>query len=83
MQCFLLTKGGVPTSEKSQALESGLEYKPVLPLHGQEHITCTSCAFASPGETASIKVTALYSGDLNKMKFAYRCRAQSALQTRT
>ena len=80
-QCFLLTKQLPLLLKFTQAVEGGLEYKPVLLLQGQEHTTCSSCAFASPSETASIKVTAVYSGDLNKMKFAYRSRAQSALQS--
>lgn len=83
MQRFLLTKTGVPTSEKSlKALEGGLEYKPVLPLQGQEHTTCTSCAFASCGKTASAKITAVYSNNLTKTKFDYRSWAQFALQMR-
>lgn len=67
----------------TQALESGLQYKPVLPLPQQEHITCTSCAFASPsGDTASIKVTVAYYADLYKMNFGHRSWAQTALQRR-
>lgn len=56
----------------TQALEGGLEYKTVLLLQGQEHATSTSCHFTSAGGTASMKMTAIYSGDFNKMKFAYR-----------
>lgn len=40
----------------------------------------TNCVFASPSETASIKVTDVYIGNLNKMNSAYRSQVQLALQ---